>query len=112
MSKSLEQKHISVTLEKEDRAISEVIKLVNEIYKSNSSDQEFEDQLELLTSILYLMNMENKLDEKEIVEGIKSWNKRKKEKYDDDKIINTIEYMQNKNIIQKGIFQNYTINRI
>ena len=112
MSKSLEQKHISLTLEKEDRAISESIKLVNEIYKSNSSDQEFEDQLELLTSILYLMNMENKLDEKEIVEGIKSWNERKKEKYDDNKIINTIEYMQNKNIIQKGIFQNYTINRI
>ena len=51
-------------------------------------------------------------NEEEIVDGIVSWNKRKKEKYDSNKIVNTIKYMQNENIIQKGIFQNYTINRI
>ena len=112
MSKSLEQKYTSETLEKEDRAIIKSIKLVNELYKLNSSDQEFEDQLELVTSILYLMNIENKSNEEEIVDGIISWNKRKKEKYDSNKIVNTIKYMQNENIIQKGIFQNYTINRI
>ena len=112
MSKYLEQKYTSETLEKEDRAIIKSIKLVNELYKLNSSDQEFEDQLELVTSILYLMNIENKSNEEEIVDGIVSWNKRKKEKYDSNKIVNTIKYMQNENIIQKGIFQNYTINRI
>ena len=112
MSKYLEQKYTSETLEKEDRAIIKSIKLVNELYKLNSSDQEFEDQLELVTSILYLMNIENKSNEEEIVDGIISWNKRKKEKYDSNKIVNTIKYMQNENIIQKGIFQNYTINRI
>ena len=56
--------------------------------------------------------IENKSNEEEIVDGIVSWNKRKKEKYDSNKIVNTIKYMQNENIIQKGIFQNYTINRI
>lgn len=110
----LEKKMISENLKIEEEQIKsgiELYKKMKTFYKLSAKNKlEIEDKMELLTSILFIINnkqLENNLNSESIFEQIKSWNERKAEKFNLSDVNKMCEFLLNEKILVKDIFLNY-----
>ncbi|MDZ8053868.1 MAG: macro domain-containing protein [Aulosira sp. ZfuVER01] len=96
ISESVEQKLKSLS-----RAIDEATVFVNEI--DNDED------LELLSTICYLLEDEQELTVQDIGRKIKEWSLRKADKFTETDILDALIFLQNKHIIQQNLLGLYSL---
>ena len=97
ISKSVEQKlnDFLIPLEKSTNLINKY-----------SSDKD----IELYSTIAYILSEQTKLNSEKIIEYIHNWSDLKKEKFENKTIEVALVQMIKDNIIQKDIFENFSIN--
>jgi len=97
ISKSVEQKlnDFLIPLEKSTNLINKY-----------SSDKD----IELYSTIAYILSEQTKLNSEKIIEYIHNWSDLKKEKFENKTIEAALVQMIKDNIIQKDIFENFSIN--
>jgi len=96
ISESVEQKLNSL-----NQAIHEATVFVNEVIH--------DEDLELLSTICYLLESERELTLTGIADNIKEWSLRKADKFNENKILEALNYLQEKHIIQKNLLGLYSL---
>ena len=96
ISESVEQKLNSL-----NKAIQEATVFVNEVIH--------DEDLELLSTICYLLESERELTFTGIGDNIKEWSIRKADKFNENKILEALNYLQEKHIIQKDLLGLYSL---
>lgn len=96
ISKSIEQKIQSLS-----KAIDEATSFVNEIVN--------DDELELLSTICFLLESETELTSEDIIKEIKEWSPRKAKKFPEENILNALKSLLIKNILQKNLLGFYSL---
>lgn len=96
ISESVEQKLSSL-----NKAIHEATIFVNEV-----TDDE---DIELLSTICYLLESEEELTLTGITHHIKEWSQRKADKFNENKILQALNYLQDKHIIQLNLLGLYNL---
>lgn len=112
----LEKKIISDTLKSEEEQIKagiELYKKMKEFYNlSIENKKEIEDKMELLTSVLFIINNEFSeefldLNSENISVKLKNWNGRKAEKFNLNDVDKMCEFLLKEKVLTKDIFLNY-----
>jgi O-acetyl-ADP-ribose deacetylase (regulator of RNase III)/uncharacterized protein YwgA len=96
ISKSIEHKLKSLS-----NAIQEATNFVNEIVN--------DEELELLSTVCSLLELETELTLEDIIREIKDWSPRKANKFSEENILKAINFLVEKSIIQKNLLGFYSI---
>ncbi|MGM3308122.1 type II toxin-antitoxin system antitoxin DNA ADP-ribosyl glycohydrolase DarG [Anabaena sp. WFMT] len=96
ISESVEQK-----LNSFNKAIHEATVFVNEVIH--------DEDLELLSTICYLLESERELTVAGVTEHIQEWSLRKADKFNENKILEALNYLQKKHIIQSNLLGLYSL---
>jgi O-acetyl-ADP-ribose deacetylase (regulator of RNase III)/uncharacterized protein YwgA len=98
ISKSIEQK-----LKEYSKSIDEATKFVNEI--------DSDIFLELLATICAVLEYRSELRIEEIIEEIKGWSAEKSQKFSETEIVNAVEYLLSKSLIQLNLLRFYVLSK-
>lgn len=90
----------SEKLEKRLPRLRSAAKLASEIVNSLESDQD----LELLTTILFSIRKEGSMTKAEVVESVHSWSERKASMFDESSIEKALETLHQKNLVNQNLY--------
>lgn len=112
LEKALEKKLISDSIIKDDKNIQTTINKMLLLKKEYEIENvlELENKLELMTTILFLIEEKNQTRDL-IKENVLGWNKRKKEKFNEQEIFKMCLFLENKNYVQVNLFGEYSIKK-
>lgn len=68
-----------------------------------------EKKVEGIATVLYIVQKNNQVDEKKIVQCFREWSEDKAKRFSGDYIMDCIEYLENTNIISRDICGNYEV---
>ncbi len=79
-----------------------------------SSKESIENKIELASTVLYLINDKNNdelnYNRNKIINGVKSWNKRKENLFLESDIIQMIDFLESESFLKKTLLSSYEIN--
>ena len=94
-------KNVNNKLDNFKSSLEKTILIVNEIQDDSN--------LELLTTILYIIQNNIEIDEDEIVEVVKSWNEHKHSSFSSEKIKKGITHLENIELIRKNLYNKFEL---
>jgi O-acetyl-ADP-ribose deacetylase (regulator of RNase III) len=98
ISKSIDQKLKSLS-----NAIEEATNFVNEIVK--------DEDLELFSTICYLLEVERELTSEKIIIEIKEWSAQKADKFSEEIILDALNFLLKKNMLHKNLLGLYSLGK-
>lgn len=111
LEENLEKKYTSDFLKKEELSLKKSVELIKTL-KSHYNTQiidELEEKVELVATIIYIVDKNKKNDEEKIYEELMNWNLRKQKKYSFSDVKDILVTLENCHIIGKNLFGSLTV---
>lgn len=112
IEKDLEQKYTGTLLVKEEKSIEKSINLIKFLkdYYNTKNVEELEDKVELVATVIYIVNSNKQCSKNDVYAELMNWNLRKKEKYDKKDVENILSTLESNNLIETDLFGNLRLN--
>ncbi len=111
IEKELEKKYIGNQLLEENKKIKEIVSLISSFidYFKVKDEKELEFHLELATTLIFIIKEGEKIDLENLKRKLFTWNERKKDRFNEENIESSIEFLRKMKIISQDLFGNYSI---